>query len=380
MEAVDYRKIFQTDPLCFTGAAIYNLAPIPQKEPFYDATGGPFTMTKVSKYLELYEKDGTVGMVPCSQIMEKTILPLILTGETKTFEEWMHRVYWQCRNNGFDGETAGETGRLEYILIDILAKRYNLPFHRFLGADRDYVTVYGSGGSTHKEGKELEKEMLHFMDCGYRTVKIKVASCFGTQIARDVERVELVRKTVGPDVKIAIDGNHALSAKEALDFAERVEKYDIAWFEEPVMAYDFEEYEKLCASTSMEIAAGESVRNHYLFGPYLKAGVRHFQPVPSSFAGFREWSKVRDMAKEHALRFTSGGLPLFSAPLIATAGEDAMEEFLEPCNQPVLDYMEVTLEQREGRFYIPDIPGLPFRLDIKRLRREGYLLSKEYFK
>ena len=52
-----------------------------------------------------------------------------------------------------------------------------------------------------------------------------------------------------------------------------------------------------------------------------------------------------------------------------------MEEFLEVCNQPVLDCMEVTVERREGRFYLPDIPGLPFRLDMKWLKKKGYLLS-----
>lgn len=372
-------KEYGKEKLKFTGAAVWHLAPIPQKVPFYDATGGPFTMTKVNTYLELWEAGGIVGMVPCSSIMEKTILPMILTGEEKTFDEWMRHVYWKCRNNGFDGETAGEYGRLEYVFLDILAKRKNLPLHRFLGAGQDWVTVYGSGGSTHLKGTALAEEMQRFMDFGHQCVKMKVATDFRTRLDEDVERVRVVRETVGPDVELAIDGNHALTADQALRFADRVQKYNIAWFEEPVHAYDFHSYAELCARCPIEIAAGESVRNHYLFQPYLDAGVKHFQPVPSSFAGYREWSLVRDMAAEHGLRFTSGGLPLFSAPFIAAAGRDAMEEFLEPCNQPVLDYMEVTLERRDGKFWIPDIPGLPFRLDFKRLQKEGYLLSKEYF-
>ena len=45
---------YQDEILCFTGAAVINIAPVPQKEHFYDATGGPFTHSKVNKYLELY--------------------------------------------------------------------------------------------------------------------------------------------------------------------------------------------------------------------------------------------------------------------------------------------------------------------------------------
>lgn len=274
--------------LKFTDAFIINLAPVPQKEPFYDATGGPFTHSKISKYVELYTEDGIRGVCPCSSIMEKTILPLIMTGEKRSFAQWMHKVYWSCRNSGFDGETAGEVGKLEYLLTDILAKRAGMPFHRFLGALKDSVTVYGSGGSTHLSGAALAGEMEHFMDCGHKTVKMKVGTDFATKIDYDVERVRLVRETIGPDAELAIDGNHSFTVQE-------------------------------------------------------------------------------------------GGLPLLACPLIATAGDDAMEEFLEVCNQPVLDCMEVTVERRGGRFYLPDIPGLPFRLDMKWLKKNGYLLSYERY-
>ncbi|WP_242828014.1 hypothetical protein [Enterocloster clostridioformis] len=183
--------------LKFTDAFIINLAPVPQKEPFYDATGGPFTHSKISKYVKLYTEDGIRGVCPCSSIMEKTILPLIMTGEKRSFAQWMHKVYWSCRNSGFDGETAGEVGKLEYLLTDILAKRAGMPFHRFLGALKDSVTVYGSGGSTHLSGAALAGEMEHFMDCGHKTVKMKVGTDFATKIDYDVERVRLVRETIG---------------------------------------------------------------------------------------------------------------------------------------------------------------------------------------
>ena len=202
---------YQDEKLRFQGAAFLNIEPVPQKEPFSDATSGPFTHSKVNKYLELYEADGTVGVCPCSAIMENTILPLILTGEEKTFGQWMHKVYWACRNAGFAGETAGEVGRLEYTLLDILAKRADMPLHRFLGAQKDSVRVYGSGGSTHLSGRKLTEEMEHFMDCGFTTVKMKIGTNFGTQLDYDVERVKLVRETVGPKVALAIDGNHVFT-------------------------------------------------------------------------------------------------------------------------------------------------------------------------
>ena len=54
----------------------------------------------------------------------------------------------------------------------------------------------------------------------------------------DIERVEQVRKAVGPDVQIAIDANNAWTPPVALAFMERVRDQNIAWLEEPVATED----------------------------------------------------------------------------------------------------------------------------------------------
>ena len=212
----------KSQPMRFTGAVMYAFSPIPQKVPFYDGSGGPFLYAKMSRLLCLKEASGFEGWIPCSPIMENTLLPLILTGETKTYAEWRHHVYWQCRNAGFSGETAGEVGRLDYAMLDILARRAGLPMHRFLGADTDSVIVYGSGGSIHLEGDALAEEMERFLSFGHKTVKMKVAGFFGTQLDRDVERVKLVREVIGPDVKLALDANQVFTVEEALAFFDKV--------------------------------------------------------------------------------------------------------------------------------------------------------------
>ncbi len=370
----------KSQPMRFTGAVMYAFSPIPQKAPFYDGSGGPFLYAKMSRLLCLKEASGFEGWIPCSPIMENTLLPLILTGETKTYTEWRHHVYWQCRNAGFSGETAGEVGRLDYAMLDILAKRAGLPMHRFLGADTDSVIVYGSGGSIHLEGDALAQEMERFLSFGHKTVKMKVAGFFGTQLDRDIERVKLVREVIGPEVKLALDANQVFTVDEALAFADRVEKYDIDWFEEPIHSHDFEGYEELVRRCPIRIGSGESFRNHYMFQPYIRAGVEMLQPVAASFAGAEEWLMVSDMAKAAGCRISSGGMPMMAAPLVAAAGENAMEEFLEPCNQPLLDYQDIRLERRDGRFYFPDVAGLPFRFDLEKLEKDGYLIGQTYIR
>ena len=62
---------YRQTKLSFSRAVIYGLSPIPQKEVFYDATGGPFTHTKVEFLMELYDKEGIAGVIPCTSLMEE---------------------------------------------------------------------------------------------------------------------------------------------------------------------------------------------------------------------------------------------------------------------------------------------------------------------
>ena len=49
------------------------------------------------------------------------------------------------------------------------------------------------------------------------------------------------RRQVGlTDVKLLVDANCAYRSYEAIQFAEKIEEFDIFWFEEPVMPDDYD--------------------------------------------------------------------------------------------------------------------------------------------
>ncbi len=373
---MDYRNI----ELKFERAVVHHLKPIPQKVPFMDATSGPFLYTKVDYLLELYDSDGAVGKMPCTPVMMERIFPQIFNGEKKTVGQWIQDIRWKLRNSGLDGDTARELGRLEYTMVDLVSRKAGMAAHRFLGSQKDWVEVYGSGGSTHLEGNELAQEMERFLSFGHKLVKMKIATDFGRRLQRDVERIKLVRQVIGPDIGLAIDANQAFTVSQALDFARMVEPYKIAWFEEPIHSYDFRGYKELTEKSPIPIATGESFLNHYLFEAAEDAGVRHFQPSPTNFGGVTEWLLVSDLAKECGGTISSGGPPMLSTVLVANAKGDAITEFLEPCNQPLLDYMDIKPERKNGRFYFPDCAGFPYRFDLERLNREGFLLGTTYYR
>lgn len=364
----------------FHRAVLTTFAPIPMPRPFYDATGGPFQYVPIEGWLELYDDEGGCGQAPCSPLIATTVLPLVLTGEKRSYDEWYRLVYWKLRNRGFSSEAIIQLGRFDLALHDLMAKRAGLPLHRFWGAEKDWVQVYGSGGSTHLTDQELAEEITGFLKDGYTIIKMKIGTNFGTEIERDIRRIAMVRSLVGKDVKIAIDANQCWNTEQALEFAELVAKYDLAWYEEPIHSADIEELEKLTKICPIGVAMGESMRNHYMFKSYARTGVAHLQPVPESLGGVREWFKIRDIAKQHGLMLSSGGLSQISASFIATASEDAMVEYLTPTKKQFMNrFMKIAPQEKDGKFYLPSEPGLSIVPDWGLLEREGLLLKREYF-
>ena len=377
MEKVDYRKAYQKK-VRFVRAELYRFQPLKLPREFWDSTGGPFDTVPVDAWLILYNQNGTAGQCPCSERM-KQFLKLITGNGEKSYEDWYHMLYWAVRNCGFSSEAALELGRLDLAFHDMMAKEENLPLHRFLGADRDGVEVYASGCGTNLTDREMEEEIKSYQAGGYTTFKMKCAGSFGTCIDRDVERVRMVRSLLGREARLAIDVNQLWNAEEALRFADKVEKFDIAWFEEPVHSYDMTELAKLTKLSPIPIAMGESPRCYYPMESYVRAGVAQLQPIPSNLSSVEDWMKTKRLAVEHNLELTSGGYSHLTASFIATGRQEDMVEYLIPVMQPFYEIMELRPEEKNGRFYLPQEPGISMSPDIRGLERSGMLSGKEYF-
>ena len=73
-----------------------------------------------------------------------------------------------------------------------------------------------------------------------------------------MERIKVVRETIGEDVKLMVDANCAYSVSEAIKIAKKMERYDVFWFEEPISAYNFDGLKQLKNNLQVKIVGGES--------------------------------------------------------------------------------------------------------------------------
>lgn len=172
------------------------------------------------------------------------------------------------RNFGSRGICANAISAVDIALWDLKARLLGLPLFKLLGAVRNEVPVYGSGGFTSYSNERLQEQLGRWANGdGCRWVKMKI----GSQPDEDPKRIEAAKRAIG-SATLFVDANGAYSRRQALAFAQRFN--DIGWFEEPVSSDDLD---GLClvrdrAPGGMEIAAGEYGYDPFYFRRMVEAG------------------------------------------------------------------------------------------------------------
>lgn len=159
------------------------------------------------------------------------------------------------RNVGRPGVASMAMAAVDCAMWDLKARLLNIPLVTLLGARRDAIPVYGSGGFTSLSERDLVAQVRRWIDLGLRMVKIKV----GRDPVADVARVRVVREAIGEDAELFVDANGAYTPREAIGQGERFADAGVTWFEEPVSSDDLAGLALVGRHLGdrMDIAAGE---------------------------------------------------------------------------------------------------------------------------
>lgn len=147
--------------------------------------------------------------------------------------------------------------------------------------------------------------MYSYIQQGVAGVKMKVGAL---SIAEDAARVKAVREAIGPDHILMLDANCSYRYHEAIQFARRIEEYDIYCFEEPVAPDDYDGMKKIAAMTSIPLAAGENEYTKYGFRDLiLTHAVPILNPAPFLNGGITETMKIAALSQAFDLELAPHG-------------------------------------------------------------------------
>jgi L-alanine-DL-glutamate epimerase-like enolase superfamily enzyme len=236
---------------------------IPTDEPESDGTAAWTATTLVLAEVTAGGKTGigwTYGAAAAGAVIDE-LLASELTGlDALSPAAAAHAMRSALRNAGYPGIGATAASAVEVALRDLEGKLLELPLASLLGAVRDAVPVYGSGGFCSYSFERLTSQLAGWVEEGIPRVKMKV----GREPDRDVERVRAARAAIGEEAELYVDANGAHTPGEALRLADAYAELGVTWFEEPVSSDDVESlrFVREHAPAGIDVAAGE-----YAFTP-----------------------------------------------------------------------------------------------------------------
>jgi len=237
------------------------------------------------------------------------------------WETMVHKI----RNLGRPGICSMAIAAVDVALWDLKARLLDLSLVTLLGATRDTVPVYGSGGFTSYSIERLQQQLGAWVEQGIPRVKMKI----GTHPADDLGRVKAAREAIGPHAALYVDANGAYSRKQALALAFR--EYGVVWFEEPVSSDDLAGLHLMRdrGPAGMDIAAGEYGYDLWYFRRMLEAeAVDVLQADASRCAGITGFLRAAALTESRSMDLSAHCAPsLHGAPCCSIARLSPIEYF-----------------------------------------------------
>ncbi|MCT8267129.1 mandelate racemase/muconate lactonizing enzyme family protein [Afifella sp. JA880] len=284
---------------------------------------------------------------------------------------------------------------IEQALIDIKARSLDVPVYELLGGRmRDTLRTYANGWYFGcSSDRELPAAAERTVADGYSSLKfypfaeilddgrLRHPSLRGSDdpdlVKRGVALVAAVREAVGPDVELLLDLSAGLTPFDAIRFCHEIEKYDVAFVEEPTEPDDLNALKLISERVSQPIAVGERLYGRQGFRDLLESrSVAILQPDLGNTGGIWEARKIAAMAEAYGLKVqphicASSLSTAIGAHFSASIPNFYVQEHF-PYWARVPGYVEVLQDPLEPRVQngclpVDDRPGFGVDLDDERI-------------
>ncbi|HEY2726267.1 MAG TPA: enolase C-terminal domain-like protein [Parafilimonas sp.] len=241
-------------------------------------------------------------------VIDKTLRKIVVDANAFDIPLLNAKMIAAIRNDGQVGIAMMAVSAVDNALWDLKAKLFDVPLCNLLGKAKDSMLIYGSGGFTSYNKKQLQQQLSSWVNEGIQNVKIKI----GTLAEKDVERVKEARDAIGENVKLFVDANGAYTIKQAIEKSFQFASYNISWFEEPVTSDNLEglQFIREHVQPEVSIAAGEYGYNLPYFHHMLKANaVDILQADTTRCGGITNFLKAASLAEAQQIPFSSHCAP-----------------------------------------------------------------------
>lgn len=277
--------------------------------PFTIATG---TMEFAQNiFIRIHTNENITGVGECSAFpmitgetqatcfeMAKDFAALWKNKNALAIEERMHELH------AFTAYNNTIKSAFDMALHDVAAQHAKLPLYKFLGGSKTkkLETDLTIGINSPQQMAAQAKE---FIERGVRILKIKL----GKNAKEDVQRIELISKTVGEKIKLRIDANQGWDYDDAVYVLTALKNFNVEFCEQPMRRHNDPFLPQLKKISPIKIMADESVFDHYDAERLIKAGACDYVNIKfAKSSGILEAKKINTVCEENNIACMMGGM------------------------------------------------------------------------
>ena len=150
---------------------------------------------------------------------------------------------------------------IDLAVHDLTARRLGVPVQTLLGGGAA-ETIRFHGTLPFCPPEEAAQRAAAYLDAGVAKIKVRVGL---RPYGRDVARMEAIRggldtHPAGKDALLAVDANQGWAPKEAIRTLRLLERFDLAWIEQPVPAGDLAGMRAVKQAVAAPVIADEFLR------------------------------------------------------------------------------------------------------------------------
>ncbi len=258
---------------------------------------------------------------------------------------------------------------INLMLYDVNAKYLNMPVYNLIGGKtREKIRSYAS--HLHPTDiKALQEEAVEYKNEGYKTMKMRFL--YGPSeidgVEKNIEFVKAIRDAIGYGIELACDAWMSWNYNFSLKMFKKLEKYDIAWVEEPLLPDDFESMKLLSKNTDIPISEGE--HHYYLYDVkhLLDSGIRIIQCDTVWAGGITAMKKIVALSESYGAIVIPHTGNIYNLHFIISEPESItpMAEFLTKYREWMEQHISGIPYPENGYITLSEKPGFGVEYDKK---------------
>lgn len=302
--------------------------------------------------------------LPLDTVVRRSLAPLVINQPASAIRQIWTTARTTVRMIGEGGAFARALAVVDIALWDLLGHLLGAPLWQIFGGSSRALPClaicgyYGPGDNV----ASVKQEAAHLVESGYTRFKIP----FGADAELDVQRIAALREVVGPQALVALDAGGTFdSIRQAQAVWQQVERFNIAFLEDPFSANHWELALRLAHTTGVPVAFGESLASPAAIQQLGGAdGLDVVRPDATHQLGVTGYIQGIAPALEQNRTLFPHYYPDIHAPLVAAFGGAMIEE--SPAGVDTVGLYHLRAVQptiRDGYWLLNDEPGFGIRWD-----------------